>query len=592
MNQSVRGVTHRIPSAAQALTILAAASLVACGGGGGGGSDGGAGGGATALALSGSAATGAAIVAGTVDAKCATGSGTATTGADGSYSLSITSGKLPCLLRVTSGSTVLHSVVAGSGNSAVGNLTPATQLIVARLAAADPAAYYTAFDATAAAAVTTAAISAAQTAVVATLRPAGVDFSTLTDLIGGALRPRAGSAAGDAYDQLLDALAARLTASGITLGTLTGTLVNEAANLGNTTPASGAVSLPPGMLLQPAASNCSALRSGTYRVINPTPNSNLAEQFGLLTLNATTLISRDGGSTTDNPVWVPNGSCRYLTDNGTTDIAVSQAGVLVARTSNGGGTTRLLALAFPEQTHTLAELAGTWNMIGMERNAANTGYTGVAGTGTVDGNGALSAVTDCQNDSTWGLKGSDCAVQPGPFSGLRVNSSGGGFDIVDPASTTASGRQFAYRAGNGDLMMFGVDGDGSVNAYTRQRTNTMPTVGAATASWNFYAGPLMTSTQIVDVSSNVIASVDATAGSFLRNQIVGTGTVTRPETLFINNPRNGYNFRVGGAVVNSAGATVNVSEFTSLPLRGMGLAAVVLPTSKLFLLSVTQPPAP
>lgn len=65
--------------------------------------------------------------------------------------------------------------------------------------------------------------------------------------------------------------------------------------------------------------------------------------------------------------------------------------------------------------------------------------------------------------------------------------------------------------------------------------------------------------------------------------------MTRPESLFANNPRNGCNFRVGGTVVNSAGAPVTVSEFTALPMRGMGLSAAVLPTRKLFLTSVTQP---
>ena len=54
----------------------------------------------------------------------------------------------------------------------------------------------------------------------------------------------------------------------------------------------------------------------------------------------------------------------------------------------------------------------------------------------VDVNGSLSAVTFCQNDSTWGLKGADCSVLPGPLPALRVNTTAGGFDVTsDPGKT-------------------------------------------------------------------------------------------------------------------------------------------------------------
>jgi hypothetical protein len=585
-NGRARGMVRMAP------TAMVAAVLAACGGGGSDGSSSATGGGTTpdTLAITGSAATGAAIAGKLVEARCATGSGSATTAADGSYSISISSGKLPCVARVTAADgTVLHTVATGSAASVTAHLTPATQLVVARLAGADPAAYYGSFDATAAAALTATVVGDAQAAVIATLKAGGVDFGAIGNLISSALKPKVGSAAGDAYDQLLDTLNARLASSGATLVALTGSVVAEAANLASATPASAAPGLPAAMLLQPAASNCSALRSGTYRVMAPRSGSNLSEQTGLMTLNATTLLTRDQGSSTDNPVWVPNGPCRYTTDNGTTDIAVSQAGVLVARTSNGGSNTRLLVLGFPEQAHKLAELAGSWNLIGMERNDANTAYTGVAGNVTLDANGALSALSFCKNDSTWGLKGADCAAANSGLPSLRVNSSSGGLDLVEPGSTVADSRQFVYRAGNGDLMMVGLGSDGSFNLWTRQRSNSLPTVGAATASWNFYAGAQLLSTQAVDTASNTIRTVDSAAGSFLRDQSTGGQDFTRPETLFINNPRDGFNFRVGGPVTTSINTSVTVGEFTALPLRGMGLSAVVLPTNKLFLLSVTQP---
>ena len=78
-----------------AIGAVAVAALVAgCGGGGSSGSSSG-------LKLSGTAATGTAVANKAVDARCATGTGTATTGADGSYAMTIADGVLPCVTRVT-----------------------------------------------------------------------------------------------------------------------------------------------------------------------------------------------------------------------------------------------------------------------------------------------------------------------------------------------------------------------------------------------------------------------------------------------------------------------------------------------------------
>jgi len=73
------------------------------------------------------AATGAAIGGKTVEAKCSAGTGSATSNADGSYSISVTSGSLPCVLKVAPASgPALYSVATGSGSSAVANISPVT----------------------------------------------------------------------------------------------------------------------------------------------------------------------------------------------------------------------------------------------------------------------------------------------------------------------------------------------------------------------------------------------------------------------------------------------------------------------------------
>ena len=250
--------------------------------------------GPTPLALTGVAATGAAISGQTVEAKCSTGTGTATSNADGSYTISVTAGVLPCVLKITPATgPALYSVASGTGSSATANISPVTHLVVASLTGGDPAAYFTGFDATAAAGVTDANVTAAVTAVKTTLLAAGVDLGTI-DVLAGTLTPATGTTAGNAYDQALDALAAKLATAGTTLTTLTTTVAAASPAAPPTAPAAttGVASLPADLLLKPAASHCPALRSGSYRMVLPTKGSTLAEQTGTITVDAQTL-SRD-----------------------------------------------------------------------------------------------------------------------------------------------------------------------------------------------------------------------------------------------------------------------------------------------------------
>jgi hypothetical protein len=560
--------------------ILAALSLVtACGGGGGGGAS------ApvtpTALTLSGTAATGAAIAGKTVDARCATGSLSTTTAADGSFTLSLSGGTLPCMLRTTTASgAVLHSVASGSGSSATVNITPVTQLIVASLLAADPASVFATFDASTP--VSAAAIATAQAAVLSTLKAGGIDFSALGDPIAGTLK------VGNPFDVALDLLALALTNSGTTLSALTSTVATVAASVASGTVAgNGAATLPAEMLLRPAAANCAALRSGTYRGVVPTAQSTLAAETNLIDLDATTLkvTYRNDGS---SEILQANGACRFKGGGGS-EFVVSPAGVLVVRSNNANGASFGLAVAFPEQTHALAELAGAWNVLGMQRNAAG-GYTAIAAGATLDAAGNRSAVTWCQNDATWGVAAADCAAVTSNLPTVKVDAAGG-FDNVDAATGAAFGRIFAYRAGNGDLMFAKVDADGSFQIATRQRTNTLPTVGTASTSWNDYLGASLTQPVPIDVTANTIQSVDTVAQSWVRlHRTVGVNAADHPETLLANNPRNGYNLRVAATgVMASDGSTVTVREFTALPLRGMGVSALILPSQKWFDLSATQP---
>jgi hypothetical protein len=546
--------------------LLMTAVLSACGGGGGSGSQDVP---ATPLTVSGTAATGAAIAGKTVDVKCSSGTGSPTSNSNGGYSITVTGGSLPCLVRVTTDSgAVLHSVVAGAGSSATANVTPVSQLVVARLFAKDPAAAYASFDASAAAALTSSAVQAATTAVVQQLKRSGVDFSGVGDVLTAALTPATAGAGGNGFGQQLVALDASLTSSGTTLAELAGAV---SASTATAAAASGTASLPADVLLRPKSANCAALRSGSYRAVSPTKGGNMVDQFGTFTVDAVagTLLDSAPGSVAEP--FTPSGPCRYG------GAVVSQAGIIVSRFVENGQN-RLL-LAFPEQTIALAELAGVWNTLGFELNDAGTAYAADASTATIGSDGVVSAVSFCAD-----LK--NCVAVNAAMS-LKTNAAGG-FDLVNTTANYTD-RYFAYRAGGGELMLVGVAGDGSFGVWTRKRTNGLPTVGTVAGNWNLSLDNQLLGNPALGEVTNHIDTVDAALGRYTRTQATVGANDAHSESLAINTPRDGYLFRAAATAPAADGSTATIREFTGLGLRGMGMTALTLPSLGWYMFSVAQP---
>lgn len=105
--------------------LLAMSALAACGGGSDDVAP------PAQLTITGTSAVGAALAGAAIAVTCSTGSGTATSGADGTFSASIGNGKGPCVLTATKGATVLRSVTPGAG---VANITPLTDMLTDYLA--------------------------------------------------------------------------------------------------------------------------------------------------------------------------------------------------------------------------------------------------------------------------------------------------------------------------------------------------------------------------------------------------------------------------------------------------------------------------
>ena len=114
--------------------VAIGSALVLAGCGGGGGSSGG-----SVSGVGGVAATGRPISGGKVTMICAGGteSSSVTTGSDGTYSNLTASGALPCIIKITSGTTngTLYSVL-NTGTAA--NINQLTTMLVYGIAGGDP----------------------------------------------------------------------------------------------------------------------------------------------------------------------------------------------------------------------------------------------------------------------------------------------------------------------------------------------------------------------------------------------------------------------------------------------------------------------
>ncbi len=520
----------------------------------------------SSVTVAGTAATGLAIANQPVDANCKGGVGSATTNDDGTYTVTVEGGaSLPCVLRVTlENGDFLHSVALGTGSTARANITPVSELIMARLAGGDPASFFTSFDGSAANTVIEANVQAAVDAIIETLKSAGIDFSGIGDVLTGELVAATGAGGqGNAFDQVLDALGAALSSSGTTLAQLTET-VAQTSPASSRVP-SGEPSLPAEMLLKTAAANCPSFRSGTYRMLTPMdelPASRaITFDFDAATLSAT--FSDEGSSTL-----VADGPCKYqwIDDGGVVNAVVSAAGVGVLTTDFGGTSDYRLAVFFPEQKIPLADLAGTWNTLEWERNDEVSPFAALMSEFTIGTDGRFTQFKDCVGpDFTVCEDEADASEN-----GFVVNPAGG-FAWAGEELSDIDARMFAYRAGGGELMLAMVDSTSTLVIGTKQRVLAMNPVGTVSAFWSAAVHPDGRTTDggsfgVPGIQGNfgssswTVTAVDTPEpGSFIRGDGLGG-----EQTLAINSPRNGLMRRAEAATV---------SPLVMMNLRGMGVTA-------------------
>jgi hypothetical protein len=541
------------------LTLVAAATLMGCGGG----SDAPTPPATASVTIAGTAAKGEALAGAAVSVKCAVGTGRATTLNNGTYSVAITGANLPCALKVsgTEGS-VFHSVVAGTASTGTfaANITPLTEMMVAQLGGAAPGSFFDGFGSSSSVtpAALTAAVDYVKVALAGSADLTGVNPTTDALVIGNPLA------------QKTDAVMAALTVAGTTLAEVTGAIASNPT-------APTVISAP----LGPVASDCAWLKSGKYRMINPS-ETDPKWKAHVLTINAAakTALDQDGVTL----AFTSDGGCQYTVDGAdfTNKVMVSSGGVLVVYSqSKTVAADRSITIGLPEQTLPVSELAGTWSTADWDPgNGTATTPAFVARTyeSTLNASGAVVSDLECA-----GL--APCVADTGPFATFRSNAAGGGLDVVEGGAVV--GRAFLYKTLAGNSVMVITDGTYVVVATRKQALGALPAVGSVANFREFSLNGNGTISNLLEQTVTVTA-VDAATKSVTRIR----ASDSRVDTIAYDSPRDGLRYRALNSC-SISGVASNCAATVQLPLQGMGITLALsvgsTPASAFYNVSVGKP---
>jgi hypothetical protein len=511
--------------------------LAACGGGGGGG------GGAVStpsISITGVAATGAAISGGTVEAKCSTGTGTATTNADGTYSVSVTNGVQPCILKATDpiSKIELHSIVESGSSTA--NITPVTDLVVANTLGDDPSTGFTNFSAAAQAKVTASNISAAVTKVQAVTASLGADADMSgVDFMKGSMVAATPDGSGDSTDKKIDALMAALAAADKKISDLSAqvkslTSVNNATSVTTTLVGNAQYSL----------SNCAHARSGDIWVLDliGSPIEGWNINYNTMVLkklsdNSTYAINlkRDSGSNI-----IP---CAFTASiNGSTvEYRVSTSGVGVWKNSSDFG---LTVPAQKTKAITDTSFVGTYPAVAYVKLSNSSTRVGLPFRFEISADGSVTGYT-CDLTKPLPDCSSETADSKDPVTCTSISN--GTISCTSLGGLAATG--VLYVTGGQASMFLAVTNlsssyrAGGLIAMTKAMDMKLPTVGKTSeAGSRWYVGVASGSNNITSFenAASKVESVDVATNSYVTSS---TGT-TVTTTNYINTPAKGFEYGV------------------------------------------------
>lgn len=465
--------------------------LSACGGGGGGGG-GTASSTPTVTALSGTAATGAAISGGTVDAVCASGTvSSTTTDATGGYSLDTTNATFPCIVRVSvpGTSNYLYSIAENGATKA--NLTPLTNLLSDLLFGANSSTVYANFSSTYAQSVTTANIATAQQKVVSALGALGIDVSNY-EFLKANFTAATDDAEGDDLDKKLDQLTTTLLAADKTLTDLS-TAINGAANSPQTISSITATAVG---AASKSLAGCPYVRGGGYWTFSHDGSSFQRWTIDLDAMTATlygTSNTYPVATLTESDATVP---CAFTITKSDSVVTTyfSKSGIFAWKQHmNSGG--YYFGLGVPVQTTTEitnSNFAGTYPLLGylVYQNGASKYQSALP--------------MEMQIDSSGNTKTATCSLSNGaPVCGALTSSSGDnmtcgansqGMINCTSADGNTTAKMFAFVSQQEPTVFMLMSGNVSGLPYsalvvgTKARTLKLPSVGTTQSSstgWYF-----------------------------------------------------------------------------------------------------------
>lgn len=555
---------------------------------------------ASSLSISGTASTGAALNGATLEARCSNGtSGSATSSSDGSYTVQIANGVLPCMLRATgtdaSGNDITLHSVADVGTTTA-NVTPLTELIVAAATGTQggtPSDAFTQFAASSdtrsnlstqkltyaktvvASAVTAAATAGNQTVSLTNVNPLSDSFKVGSD-----------------NDKLIDSLVAALkkNASAAKISEVIASLSEGIRAVAQTNPsdataaASSAASKAQTVVSVPfAIPSCPAARNVRYRIVGSGGGTGLTSVTSFSGNSGTATASWEGDATTETDTFTFDtvNPCKFTLQPSTSGSspltgAYASSGAFVVQSSGSGDAG--IGIGFPEQTIALSELAGTWNALEFSRDSGWKNFQNLL---TLDSAGNFSNVKSCSGTTS---ADNACVTPTGAPAKLVVNAKGG-FDATGGGGH--GGRVFAFKSASGNLMLVvalsPLDGGGLIIA-TPQAALTTHAVNDESKGYYVSASPATTGSALT--TSFHSYTFKATASDAASTTWSATFDASTTPDTFVdqwNQPRHGLSFRAPttkfagsiGMKIKGIGLTVRVSsgvDVTASPTPFMTLS--------------------
>lgn len=526
------------------------------------------------LTLQGTSAIGAALANASVTVKCASGTDTTTTNASGAYSLTIADGVLPCVIQVSGdagGTTVtLHSITeqgtasADGSTTAVANVTPLTEMIVAQLTGAMPADAFQSFGSTTT--ISADELKAATSAVITALKTAtGIDLTAIDPFKDTLVAASSTTSTGNQYDQLLDQLGAKVSIEALPL------VVNQIASTA-AAPASGTDAPTLTTVMQSvnggSMPGCSHVMSGRYRFVEFSTGRVFVSDVDFAKM---AFLRPDG---TTGQVIAPLDSAKpcEFTASGknasgsdvTFSVQMGQGGAgayRIVNTTTSGSSTGYI---FPVQAHPVSALQGEWTLLSSGNYQTQWEHVLSKITFAADGKAMV-----CDYDTI-----DNPVCLPVADAVAATSRADGGFDMLE---SDGSGFQtWLYRAPDGSVIAYGSANpsglstaeDRSTLVATRPRKLPLPAVGSVARYTEFVTLVNAQGYQTSRAADAVTyTSVDAATSTATR-RLTSNGRV---DALRFNHPIDGTRFRAAGT---DASTSLSFSDSLQLPL-GSGMAVVL-----------------